>query len=102
MDELVEAGRPRMRVLHHSGGGCERTWKYLDYYVSDELSIETSLEVSGHLKVCRACSSEVETRRYLRDRLRAAVQGEPVPPDLRGRVAKRVRPSNMADVKFSV
>jgi anti-sigma factor RsiW len=79
-----------MRVLHQSGAGCERTSKYLDYYVSEELSIETALEVTGHLKVCRACSSEVETRRYVRDRLRTAVQAEPVPPELRGKVAKRV------------
>ncbi len=77
-----------MKVVYSNGQSCARTWKYLDYYVSDELSIETALKVNRHLVVCNACSAEVQTRRQLRDRLRTAVQREPVPADLRGKVVK--------------
>lgn len=70
------------------------------YYVSDELSIEATLEVTQHLAVCRACSVEIQRRRQVRDRLRAAVRGEPAPADLRGKVAKIVRRANIGDLKF--
>jgi len=89
-----------MKAVYSSGRNCTRTWKYLDYYVSDELSIEATLEVTRHLAVCRACSVEVQRRGQVRERLRAAVQGEAVPADLRGKVAKIVRHSNRADLKF--
>jgi len=89
-----------MKVVHSSERNCARTWKYLDYYVSDELSIEATLEVTRHLAGCRACSVEIQRRGQLTDRLRTAVQAEPVPADLRGKVVKKVRHSNRADLKF--
>jgi anti-sigma factor RsiW len=75
-------------------------WKYLDYYLSDELSIEATLEVTRHLAACKACSVEIQRRGQVTERLRAAVQGEAVPADLRGKVAKIVRQSNRANCKF--
>jgi len=89
-----------MKVVYSSGPNCARTWKYLDYYLSDELSIEATLEVTRHLAACKACSVEIQRRGQVRDRLRAAVQGEAVPADLRGKVAKIVRHSNRADLNF--
>ena len=80
--------------------GCARTWKYLDYYLSDELSVEATLEVTRHLAACKACSVEIRARGQVRDRLRAAVQGEPVPADLREKVVKIVRQGNAGDLKF--
>jgi len=89
-----------MKVIYSSERNCARTWKYLDYYLSDELSIEATLEVTRHLEVCRGCLAEIQRRGQVRDRLRTAVQGEPVPADLRGKVAKIVRHSNAADLKL--
>ena len=89
-----------MKVVYSSGQSCARTWKYLDYYLSDELSIEATLAVTRHLAACKACSVEIQRREQVGDRLRAAVQGEAVPADLRGKVAKIVRHSNRADLKF--
>ena len=89
-----------MKVIYSSERNCARTWKYLDYYVSDELSIEGTLEVTRHLAACKACSVEIQRRGQVRDRLRTVVQGEPVPADLRGKVAKIVRQGNMAELKF--
>ena len=89
-----------MKVVYSSGRSCARTWKYLDYYISNEPSMEATLEVTRHLAACKACSVEIQRRRQVRDRLRAAVQGEAVPSDLRGNVAKIVRHSNTADLEF--
>jgi anti-sigma factor RsiW len=89
-----------MKVVYSSRRSCARTWKYLDYYLSDELSIEATLEVTRHLAVCSVCSVEVQRRGQVRERLRAAVQGEAVPADLCGKVAKVVRHSNRVDLKF--
>ena len=89
-----------MKVIHSSERNCARTWKYLDYYLSGELSMEATLEVTQHLAACKACSVEIQRREQVRDRLRAAVQGEAVPADLRGKVAKIVRHSNRADLNF--
>ena len=89
-----------MKVVYSSERNCARTWKYLDYYLSDELSIEATLEVTRHLAACKACSDEIERRGQVRDRLRSAVQGEGVPADLRRKVVKIVRHINRGDRKF--
>src|SRR5262249_40189415 len=89
-----------MKVVYSSGRNCARTWKYLDYYLSDELSIEVTLEVTRHLTACKACSVEIQRRGQVRDRLRTAVQGELGPADLRGKVVKVIRQGNEADLKF--
>ncbi|HTG58912.1 MAG TPA: hypothetical protein VMG63_05820 [Terriglobia bacterium] len=89
-----------MKVVYSSGRSCGRTWKYLDYYLSDELAIEATLEVTRHLAACKACSVEIQRREQVRDRLRAGVQGEAVPADLRGKVARIVRHSKRADLDF--
>ena len=87
-------------MVYSNGQNCARTWKYLDYYLSDELAIEATLEVTRHLAACKACSVEIQRREHVRDRLRAGVQGEAVPADLRGKVARIVRHSNRADLYF--
>ena len=87
-------------MVYSNGQNCARTWKYLDYYLSDELAIEATLEVTRHLAACKACSVEIQRREQVRDRLRAGVQGEAVPADLRGKVARIVRHSNRADLDF--
>jgi anti-sigma factor RsiW len=90
-----------MKAVYSSGRSCVRTWKCLDYYLSDELSIEATLEVTRHLAACKACSVEIQRRGQARDRLRTAVQGDAVPADLRGKVAKIVRHSSRAaDLKL--
>jgi len=89
-----------MKVVHTSEQNCARTRKYLDYYLSDELSIETTLEVTRHLAACKACSAEIQRRGRLRGRLRTAVQREPVPADLREKVAKIVRQDDTGNLRF--
>ena len=88
-----------MKVVYSSGRNCARTWKHLDYFLSDELSIEATLEVTRHLAACEACSAEIQRRGRVRDRLRTAVQREPVPRGLREKAAKIVRQGNTGDLK---
>ena len=90
MSRLRQKG-PRMKVIHGPGGRCEKTRKYLDYYLSDELSIEASLELTGDLASCHSCLQELQLRMRLKHRLRRAVGQERIPPGLRVRVMKRIR-----------
>jgi anti-sigma factor RsiW len=80
-----------MKVIYSDGGRCQKTRKYLDYYISDELSIEASLELTGHLAHCQSCLAELQLRMRLKNRLRRAVLQEVVSLRLRERVLKQIR-----------
>jgi anti-sigma factor (TIGR02949 family) len=70
---------------------CEHTLRYLDSYVSNELTVETNHELLQHLESCPACSAELEARSRLRTRLRAAVSSQNAPPDLQVRIREQIR-----------
>jgi len=72
-------------------GACDKTRRYLDSYISNELLVETNHEVLRHVENCAACSAELDSRVKLRSRLKAAVKNQPVPPDLQVRIRERVR-----------
>lgn len=85
-----------MKVIHSSEETCEKTRKYLDYYLSNELSIEASLQLARHLGRCQSCLTELQQRMRLKDRLRRAVLETPVSPRLRELVVKKLRQSGGA------
>jgi anti-sigma factor (TIGR02949 family) len=70
---------------------CERTRRHLDAYLSNELMVETNLEVLKHLEGCNDCSAALESRMRVRNALRKAVEQEIVPVGLRGRIQARLR-----------
>ncbi len=80
-----------MNRVHFGEGGCEKTRRYLDSYISNELLVETNHEVLRHLDGCAACTAELEARTRLRSRLKTAVAGQGVPPELAVRVRERIR-----------
>ena len=80
-----------MNRVQFGEGGCEKIRKYLDSYVSNELLIETNHEVLRHLEGCPACTAEIEAREKVRSRLKAAVNSQPVPPELQARVRRRIQ-----------
>jgi len=84
----------RMKVIYSGGGRCQKSRKYLDYYMSNELSIEASLELTGHLARCESCLAELQLRMRLKKRLRRAVLEQQVCPHLREQVVKRIRKSS--------
>ena len=79
-----------MSRIQFGEGGCEKTRKLLDAYVSNELLVETSQDVVRHLDGCPACTAEVEARTQLRTRLRSAVKSQSVPPDLQVRIRQQI------------
>lgn len=79
-----------MKRIQFGGGGCENTRKYLDAYVSNELTVETNCEVLRHIEGCAACAAEVDTCTRLRSRLKAAVNAQAVPPELQVRIREEI------------
>ncbi|MCZ2077482.1 MAG: hypothetical protein LC130_21085 [Bryobacterales bacterium] len=53
--------------------------------------METNHEVLRHLQSCQACPAELETRTWLKHRLKRAVQGTAVPEGLKAKVGLHVR-----------
>ncbi len=85
-----------MNRVQFGEGGCEKTRRYMDAYISNELLVETNHEVLRHLELCTACTAELDTRTRLRERLKSAVQSQQVPPELTARVRGRIRKSQTA------
>ena len=52
----------RMNRVQFGEGACERTRRYMDAYLSNELLVETNHDMLRHLETCAACSSELEMR----------------------------------------
>jgi hypothetical protein len=71
---------------------CEKTQRFLDSYVSNELLVETNHEMLRHLEECSACAAEAEELSRLKERVKAAVQQQAVPPGLEARVRRRLEP----------
>lgn len=52
---------------------CREARELADAFLSDQLLVETTNAIVGHLETCPACRAEFEARRRLRTRLRSAV-----------------------------
>jgi anti-sigma factor RsiW len=51
---------------------CRNVRELADSYLSDQLLVETNHELLRHLETCPDCHADIDGRRALRDRLRAA------------------------------
>ena len=80
-----------MNRIQFGQGGCEKTLRYLDAYINNELTVETNHDVLRHLESCPACSAELDARSHLRARLKAAVSAQSVPPELQVRIREQIR-----------
>jgi anti-sigma factor (TIGR02949 family) len=80
-----------MNRIQFGEGACEKTRKYLDSYISNELLVETNHEVLRHLESCPSCAAEADARTQLRSRLKSAVNAEPAPPELQVLVRDKIR-----------
>ena len=70
---------------------CERTQRYLDGYVTNELMVEVNQEITDHLEICQRCSETLRNRLRLKSLLRQAFQSEKIPLGLRDRIQATVR-----------
>ena len=80
-----------MNRIQFGQGGCEKTLRYLDAYINNELTVETNHDVLRHLEGCPACVAELDARSRLRARLKAAVRAQSVPPELQVRIREQIR-----------
>jgi putative zinc finger protein len=83
-----------MNRVQFGDGACEKTRKYLDSYVSNELLVETNHEVLRHIENCSACAAELDARMQLRTRLKFAVNAQSVLSDLQVRIREQIRSSH--------
>jgi anti-sigma factor (TIGR02949 family) len=90
-----------MNRIEFGQGGCDKTRKYLDSYVSNELLVETNHEILRHLESCPDCAAELDTRTRLRARLKAAVNAQAVPPALQVRIREQIRRSESSLADFA-
>ena len=79
-----------MNVISFGDGACEKTRRYMDSYISNELLVETNHEVLRHLENCACCSAEVEARSRVKARLKAAVESQEAPADLAVKVRRQI------------
>ncbi|HEY1494136.1 MAG TPA: zf-HC2 domain-containing protein [Candidatus Solibacter sp.] len=80
-----------MNRLQFGEGACEKTRRYMDAYLSNELLVETTHDVLRHLESCPACTAELAARTRLRSRLKTAVQAQTAPPHLPALVRDKLR-----------
>jgi mycothiol system anti-sigma-R factor len=80
-----------MNVINFDRNICKRVEEYLDYYLNNELLVETTQEVLNHLEECAECSRTLEARTQTRDLLRRAVARDTAPPELMERIQKSIR-----------
>src|SRR4051794_9801590 len=79
-----------MNRVSFGESACERTRKYLDSYIDNELLVETNHEVLQHLENCDACAAESEARTQLRGQVKAAVRSQAMPVELPVLVRQRI------------
>ena len=80
-----------MKIVDFGQSNCERVRRYLDSYISNELLVESNLEVLRHVEQCSACSQELETRVRIRESLQAAARREEPPPGLEQKIRREIR-----------
>jgi Putative zinc-finger len=89
---------------------CQRCRELMDSYVSNELLVETNLEVIHHLDGCAECRVHAEARRRTRELLRNSIRDERAPQMLHDRIAAALaneipvptRPSRLWSFRRSV
>src|SRR5947207_390498 len=80
-----------MKVANFDRKACERIQGYLDFYLNNELLIETTQEVLKHLEECKDCSLVLEARLQTRDLLRKAVERDSAPQALQEKIKRKIR-----------
>lgn len=80
-----------MKVINFEHRPCEKTRRYLDSYLSNELLIETNHEVLHHLETCKECSKALEARARVRGALQRAVRRGSAPAELESGIRESVR-----------
>jgi anti-sigma factor (TIGR02949 family) len=74
-----------------NGKNCQSVWEQMDFYLRGELPPDRQQDVAAHCAECPSCLEELEARRIMRERLKAAVRSTPTPPYLEARIRNTIR-----------
>lgn len=80
-----------MNVVNFGRAECKKTRGYLDYYMNNELSVETSHAVHQHLDSCEECAADLAGRLRVKNAVKHAVGQIEVPGYLKARVREHLR-----------
>lgn len=70
------------------GPDCAATLKELDTFLDDELSTETRIAITHHLKGCPDCHGAFDFHAELKIVIGKKCRDEEMPPDLLGRIER--------------
>src|SRR5215471_9947007 len=80
-----------MTIVKFENGECKRVRSYLDSYLSNELMVETNLEVLKHLEGCPDCSRILDDRARIKAQLKQVALNVQAPEALRDRIRSDIR-----------
>ena len=90
-----------MKIVNFESGQCKRVRSYLDSYLSNELMVETNLEVLKHLESCEDCSRAFDDRARIKSELKRVVLNAQAPESLRERIRTDIRRTHRPNFVFS-
>jgi anti-sigma factor (TIGR02949 family) len=70
---------------------CKKAMALLDAYLSNELTAESTAQISRHLESCGACWEELHVHEQIKRRLQIAASRSPLPTGLEKKISRRVR-----------
>lgn len=79
-----------MKPVDIGNPDCKKVMALLDFYVSSELTIETTTEVIRHLERCPQCLAAFRIRERVKRQLQAAVSRDDVSLELKYRVSRMI------------
>src|SRR5690242_6778207 len=77
---------------------CELTQHYVSGYLDGEMDLVRTIEMEAHLKVCPACTQELESLKALRSAMKRSSLAYAAPAALREQIQASLRASSVADV----
>jgi anti-sigma factor RsiW len=80
-----------MNIVNFGRPECNKTRGYLDYYMNNELSVESSHAVQQHLDSCPECSADLAGRLRIKEAVKRSVGQIDAPGYLEARVRARLR-----------
>ena len=82
-----------MRSVHIGNADCKKALALLDAYLSNELTAESTAQISSHLERCPGCWEEFQVRERIKRRLQIAVSRNPLPTGLESKISWSLRRS---------
>ena len=80
-----------MKVISIGRFECREVRELADAFIDNELLVETTLQVLGHIDRCRDCRAFVEEKIRLKRLVYTSVKQLDVPETLRGNVWEQIR-----------